>query len=313
MRKSKKKNVASTSQRKMKMTKGRIAFILFCCAIPVIEWLLFYVYGNASSFIMAFTNGKGEFGFDNFVRLWEEFRAPDGVIREALFNTLKCFVVVVVMFPFQVLVSYFIYKKVPGYSVWRILFFMPVIIFSVASSLITARMLSVTGFVAEGVQFIFGMEEVPELLADSRYANITLLALMVWYQIPGDLVIWGGTFARIPEEVLESGRIDGVNWWQEFTQIIIPIVWPTVGLKMVLMVCGIFNANTSNFLLTNGEYGTQTLATWMYKELLNGAATGISTAYNYMSAVGLVMTVIAVSISLFIRNWVDKAFQEVEF
>lgn len=313
MRKSKKKKVIQTSTTTMRMTKGRVAFILFCCLIPVIEWLVFYIYGNGSSFLMAFTNGKGELGFDNFVRLWKEVSVPGGTIREALVNTLKCFCVVLVMFPFQVLVSYFIYKKVPGYSVWRILFFMPVIIFSVASSLITARMLSVTGFVAEGVQRIFGMEEVPELLADSRYANITLLALMVWHQIPGDLVIWGGTFARIPEEVLESGRIDGVTWWQEFTRIIVPIVWPTVGLKMVLMVCGIFNANTSNFLLTNGEYGTQTLATWMYKELLNGASTGISTAYNYMSAVGLVMTIIAVAISLFIRSWVDKAFQEVEF
>lgn len=313
MRKAKKKDAAPASQTTMRMTKTRIAFILFCCLIPVVEWLIFYIYGNGSSFLMAFTNGKGEFGFDNFIRLWEEVSSPNGVIRESLINTLKCFVIVLVMFPFQVLVSYFIYKKVPGYSIWRILFFMPVILFSVAQSLIISRMLSVSGFVAEGVQAIFGMKEVPELLADSRYANITLLALMVWFQIPGDLVIWGGTFSRIPEEVLESGRIDGVNWWQEFTQIIVPVVWPTVGLKMVLMVCGIFNANTMNFLLTNGEYGTQTLATWMYKELLNGASTGISTAYNYMSAVGLVMTVIAVSISLFIRSWVDKAFQEVEF
>lgn len=299
--------------KKKRMSATRISFILFCCAVPVIEWLIFYIYGNASSFLMAFTNGKGQLSFDNFVRLWEELFSPTSYIAVAVKNTLISFLILMIMFPFQVLVAYFIYKKIPGYSLYRMLFFLPTILFSVATSMIIMRMFSVNGFIAEGVQALFGLEEVPELLADSNYANTTVLAHMVWMRIPGDLIIWGGTFARIPEEVLESGKIDGVTWWQEFTRIIVPIVWPTVGLKMVLQVCQIFNASGAVFLLTDGEFGTMTLSCWMYKELLNGATTGISTAYNYMSAVGLVMTVIAVTLSLVIRRWVDKAFEEVEY
>lgn len=291
----------------------RIAFILFCCAVPVIEWLIFYIYGNGSAFVLAFTNGEGQFTLDNFVRFWEELTSPNTDIALAFRNTIITFIITMIMFPFQVLVAYFIYKKIPGYSGYRVLFFLPGILFSVATSMIIMRMLSVNGFIAQGIQSIFGLAETPELLAETVYANKTVLTHLVWMSIPGDLVIWGGTFARVPEEVLESGKIDGVTWWQEFTRIILPIVWPTVSLKLVLSVCGIFNASGAVFLLTEGKFGTMTLSAWMYIELLFGAKTTNAAVYHYMSAVGLVMTVIAITISLVIRRWVDRVFEDVEY
>ena len=137
---------------------------------------------------------------------------------------------------------------------------------------------------------------------------------MLWLGFPGDLIIWGGTFTRIPNDVLESAQIDGVNWWQEFTKITVPMVWPTVGLQMVLMFCGIFSASGAVFLLTKGMYGTMTISAWMYIELLNQSGNpNTSNVFNYLSAVGLVITVIAVALSLVIRKWTDKAFEEVEF
>ena len=104
--------------KKKRMT--RIAFILFCCTIPVINWLIFYVYANLSSFTMAFTNKDGVLSFDNFVRFWEELNNQNSDIRIAIRNTFLTFALMFVTFPFKVLVSYFLYKKVPGASVYRI-------------------------------------------------------------------------------------------------------------------------------------------------------------------------------------------------
>ena len=96
--------------------------------------------------------------------------------------------------------------------------------------------------------------------------------------------------------------------------ITVPMVWPTVALQMVLMFCGIFGASGAVFLLTKGMYGTMTISAWMYLQLYNlTGSPHTSNAYNYMSAVGLVITVIAIGISLGIRKWTDKAFEEVEF
>lgn len=301
-------------KKKKRMSKRRIAFILCCCTLPVINWLIFYVYANLSSFTMAFTNNAGEFSFNNFIRFWNELQNPLSDIRIAFKNTFLTFGVILVTFPGHVLVSYFIYKKIPGAGIYRILFFLPSIIFSVAIAMIFQTMVSPQGFIAEGIQKWMHLDYAPEVLADSRFANATVILHMLWIGFAGDLIIWGGTFARIPEEVLESAKLDGVTWWQEITKITVPLVWPTVALKMVLMFCGIFGATGTVFLLTKGQYGTMTLDTWMYLQVLNNAGSATtSNVYNYMSAVGMVITVVAVALSLGIRRWTDKVFTDVEY
>lgn len=304
----------NTKPRKKPIRKERLAFIICCCALPVINWLVFYVFTNMSSFVMAFTNKDGIVSFDNFIRFWEELNNPISDIRVAIKNTFLTFAILVATFPFKVLVSYFIYKKVPGAGIYRILFFLPSIIFGVALAMIFQKIIGVNGFIAQGIQEILHLEQTPELLADTRFANTTVLLHMIWLGFPGDLIIWGGTFARIPTDVLESGKIDGVNWWQEFTKITVPMVWPTVALQMVLLFCGIFGASGQVFLLTKGRFGTMTISAWMYLQLYNLSGNQYtSNAFNYMSAVGLVITVIAITISLVVRKWTDKAFDEVEF
>lgn len=297
-----------------KINKLRLSFVLLFVAIPVIEWLVFYVYANFSAFFMAFTNRHGELSFDNFVRFFEEMTMSTSLMREAFRNTFITFAIIVVSYPFKVLVSYFIYKKIPFAGFYRIVFFLPSIIFSVALVLILQQIYGLQGFYAQTIQNLFNLDYTPEVLADSRFANLTILFSMVWMSFPGDLIIWGGAFARIPEELLEAGRIDGVNWWQEFTRIIVPLVWPTVALQMILLCCSVFSASGNVFLMTKGEYGTMTLDSWMYITLLNNSGGAYnSNVYNYLSAVGLILTTVAITISLNVRKFTDKKFEEVEY
>ena len=225
---------------KKKINKIRVAFILCCVTIPVIQWLIFYVYANFSSIIMAFQNDaeEGAFTLMHFQRFLKEFQLPTSEIYLAFKNTFLTFGILVLVFPFKVMVSFFIYKKIPLAGFYRIIFFLPTIIFSVAIALIFQRLMSVDGFIAQTVAKWLEMDYTPEFLADTRFANTVVLANLLWLGFPGDLIIWGGTFARIPEEVLESGKIDGTTWWTEFTRIVVPLVWPTVALQMVLLSCG---------------------------------------------------------------------------
>ena len=92
------------------------------------------------------------------------------------------------------------------------------------------------------------------------------------------------------------------------------MVWPTVALHAVMMICGIFNASGEVFLFTEGQYGTMTLSVWMYMQVYQVAGDiTTSNVFNYMSAVGLVMTIIAVAISLGVRKWTDKVFSGLEY
>ncbi len=299
---------------KKKRNVGRTMFILSCVAIPVIQWLIFYVYANVSSFTMAFTNVAGVWSLDNFTRFFEELSMETSNIRTAFKNTFITFALLLVSYPFKVLVSYFLYKKIPGAAIYRILFFIPSILFSICTTMMFTRIVGVNGFIAQWIGEALELGYVPELLADERFANLVVLIHMLWLGFPGDLIIWGGTFSRIPEDVLEAGRVDGTTWWTEFTKIIVPMVWPTVQLQMVLMFCGIFGSTGAVFLLTEGRFGTMTLNAWMYITLLQGSGSNYtSNVYNYLSAVGLLTTVIAIAISLSIRKLTDKMFNEVEF
>ena len=212
------------------------------------------------------------------------------------------------------MVSYFIYKKIPFAGVYKILFFLPTIIVSTVVAMVFEYMVSPNGFIAEWVGRLCGLDYAPELLADSRFSMTTLWIQMLWLAFPGDLIIWLGNFTRIPTELLESGQLDGVNWFTEFTQIIVPMVWPTVAITLTMSFCGILGASTSAFLLTGGDYGTMDLNTWLTKELYNFSGDAYaSNVYNYMSAVGLVITVISVLIGQIVRKICDNAFTEVEY
>lgn len=251
---------------------------------------------------------------ENFVRLYKEVTDNGTYLNTAVRNTLITFSITLIMMPIQVCVAYFIYKKVPFYGFYRITFFLPGIIFSVAQSMIILRMLAPTGKIAEFVGLLMNLPNAPDLLADSRYANAVVLLHCIWIGFPGNLIIWGGTFARIPEDVLESGQIDGVTWWTELTKIIVPMVWPTVSLTIITTICALWGATGEVFLLTGGEYGTETLSSWMYKILVNNTSVMDSTnVYNYLSAAGLVMTAIALVLSLIIRKYIDRAFEDVEY
>ena len=304
----------NTRKTHKKMSKKRVLFILCGVTVPVIQWLIFYVYANFSSILMAFQDSTGALSLMNFQRLIKEFQMETSEIRLALRNTFLTFGILFVTFPFKVLVSFFIYKKIPFYNFYRVVFFVPTIVFSVAFALIFKQIVGVEGWIAKTVQEWMGLEYAPELLADSRFANTTVLLNMLWLGFPGDLIIWGGTFARIPEEILEAGRMDGVNWWTEFIKIVVPMVWPTVALQTVLLACAIFSASGNVFLLTGGRYGTMTLNAWMYITLYSNSGTKYtSNVYNYLSAVGLVITAIAITISLLVRKFTDKAFEQVEY
>ena len=218
--------------KKKKRDKEFVLFILFAVTVPVINWIVFYIYPNLSSIVMAFQDSQGKLSFVNFERLWTEFHLPTSQIRIAIKNTLITFSITFVCFIPRVFVSFLIYKKIPGYRIFRILFFLPSILFSVCLAMCFTRMVGTNGFIAKFVGEALHLERTPELLADSRFANYTIWAQMLWLGFPGDLIIWGGTFARIPTDVLEAGRMDGVNWFTEFTKITVPLVWPRLAATM---------------------------------------------------------------------------------
>lgn len=83
---------------------------------------------------------------------------------------------------------------------------------------------------------------------------------------------------------------------------------------MVLMLCGMFSASGSVWLLTKGDYGTHTISSWMYRQMVESTGAGYTPyVFNYLSAAGLTLSAIAIVISFVVRRWTNKVFDDVEF
>ena len=295
----------------------RVIFILSFILIPTVYFAVFYVYVNLNSFLMAFQinrNGVVSWTLENFQRFFTELSTNGSEMGQAFLNTFYTFLISQAMFLVSFFVSYFLYKKIFMYRVFRVCFFLPSLVAGTVINSIYMQFVSINGPVPIVIQHLAGLEYAPDMLADSRFANLAIWLNLIWLNFPGNMVLFGGAFSRIPESVLESARLDGVSWVREIFQIIVPMVWPTVGMLLMLNIAGIFGSNGNVFLLTKGDYGTQTLANWMYMQVYNMSGDPTqSNAFNYMSAVGLFLTVISVTLALTLRKISDKAFGEVQY
>ncbi len=295
----------------------RAIFLLSFISIPTIYFLVFYVYVNANSFVMAFQltkQGKTYWTLENFGRFFHDMATEGSEMGIAFRNTFITFGVNMFTFIVGFFVSYFLYKKIFMYKVFKVCFFLPSLIAGTIVNSVFMQIIGVDGPIVSLVKNIYNLNYMPDLLAEERFANKVVLGQLIWLNFPANMVLLSGSFGRIPESVIESAKLDGANWVQESFKIVIPMVWPTVGLLLMMNIAGIFGASGNVFLLTKGKAGTQTLANWMYMQLytIQGDPSE-SNAFNYMSAVGLLLTVVSVTIALTVRKLSDKTFGEVQY
>lgn len=313
--------VSIDPNKKRKKTWKTTLFIISFTILPIYNFLLFYVYVNFSSFTLAFQehdNGTIIWGFTQFEEIIADFGKADGEMLHALTNTLKTFCVSLCMYPVSIIVSYFLYKKVRGHNVFRVLFFLPQIIAGIVWTTFYKQFVSSVGPISGLIQDIWEFPIKIGGLTNSESANTFVLLHMIWMGFPGNIIIWSGTFARIPESVVEYAKLDGVGWVREMVQIILPMVWPTFSLFLILQLAGIFSASGSVFLLTNDPtvasgVGTETLSNWFYRTMYAGGGTPSDNALSQMSALGMMITVVACTLSLTARKWLVKLVPDVEF
>ncbi|MBQ6922654.1 MAG: sugar ABC transporter permease, partial [Clostridia bacterium] len=293
-------------------------FIFSIIIVQIIGFFVFYVYCNFKSFVMAFqlkdfhsAEQTTYWTFQNFVNMWNEFFVQDnGALMEAFKNTMIFFVLSNVFILWGFCTSYFIYKKVWGYKMFRILLFIPAVLSSVVWSNIFINVVGIEGPVAKLVQVFGGLEEVPELLTNSDYALKTVIGYSVWFAIGTDFVLLTGSFARIPQSLIEVGKLEGIKWGNELIRVVTPLVWPTLSTLLILNLTTLFLSSGNILLLTNGEYGTMTLSHFLFTRVYGIPET--SNSFNYASAIGLVLTVLTLPL-VFLARYLANKVEEVTY
>lgn len=288
-----------------KKTWKDIGFVAALVSIPILQFLIFYVFINGNVILLAFQKENNAFTFDNFHFLFRYFGSSNSTLLEALVNTLKFFALQIVMFPVSLLFSYFLYKKIFLHRYLQIVFFLPSIISAMV--MVTLFKNIMNGPVAEIWATIFGLQNQPLFFDSTRYALKSIMVYMVWTGLANNMVIFSGTMARVPAEILESGKMDGVGFWRELVQLVVPLIWPTLSTLILLQFIGIFTASGPILLFTQGKWGTYTISYWIYEY------TVVMNNYNYASAAGLFFTVIGLPVIYVAKYFLNKLDKNVEY
>lgn len=122
--------------------------------------------------------------------------------------------------------------------------------------------------------------------------NLMLIVILIWLQTGFAMVLLSAALKGVPEELLEAGRIDGANEIQIFFRIIIPYIQGTivtVSTTIIILTLKIFDIV---FVMTNGLFGTEVIASQQYKQMFRFQDFGRGSAV----AVVLLIAVIPVMI-----------------
>ena len=297
--------------------KGLAPFIILMLVVPVLWFIVFYVMININSIIMAFrvidgigSDGRLEYvwGLGNFKTFFEEFRInlPSG-IQVALKNTMKYFCLnFFLIVPATFFVAYFMYKKIAGYKFFRVLFYSPSIISATAMVIMYKNIIGGYGPLYELME-VFGVR-LPALLTDSATATPTILVYCVWVGFGVNIVLYQGAMGRIPEDVIEAGKIDGISWWRELFNVVTPMVWPTISTTLIFAMTGLFNSSGPILLFgMDGQFNTTTINYFIYAQVHDASV------YNYPAAIGIFFTVVSLPIVFGFRWLMNKVDPDVEY
>ena len=110
-------------------------------------------------------------------------------------------------------------------------------------------------------------------LTDSSYAIWAVCGMTIWMHIGTSFIFLLVGFRNVPEDLLESARLDGAGPVRRAFSVLIPVASPQIFFVVFLNISNAFKAFGQIKLLTEGgpNNATNTLIYSMYKNaLLNG-------------------------------------------
>ncbi|PVW03296.1 sugar ABC transporter permease [Microbacterium sp. Gd 4-13] len=256
--------------------------------VPVF-WSLGYTLfdGNAIS-------GFTFVGLDNLARLFTDPRVADALrftIQYALVITVGQ-----VALGYLLSLFYVFILKNRG-SVVRTLVFFPVVVPTVAVALLFQKMFEVapqTGPVNLLLN-VFGVESV-DWFGSAGSAFAVLVIMDLWRSMGFYAVLLYTGLLDIPDDILESARIDGASTWRVIRSIVLPLSLPVLLSSLIFSINGTLKVFDSIVALTNGGPGTATtpLTLYMYSTSFSYGE------YGYGASIALVLTILCLLVTVFI-------------
>lgn len=183
-------------------------------------------------------------------------------------------------------------------NILRTIYFMPIII----SNLILGLMFQQVFHPTNGLLNVFlnyiGLGFLGQAwIGDPTFALWSCIAVDIWKGMGFNMAIFLAGLQLIPKEMYEVCEIDGANFRNKLTKLIIPYLMPSIIINMLLNIISGLKVFDLIFCLTNGGPGraTEVLNLTVFTQFSMGN-------YGYGTALGVIMFVFLAIVSLgFVR------------
>lgn len=290
----------------MKAKYKDLIFYIGFMIYPVAQFLVFYVGVNINSVLLSFQRidlytDTTVFTFDVMKNALKEFFTDYTMLSMMRVSVVTYLLTLVIGTPLALLFSFYIYKKFPLSGAFRVILFLP----SIISAIVMATIYN--GFVSRAIPAIVGKitGTWPKGLLDNpatRYG--TLLFYSIWMGFGTNVLLYSNGMSGISPDIVDSAHLDGCVGIREFWHISLPMVFSTLSTFLVTGLAGIFTGQF-NLYSFYGPAAPTSVRTYGY-QMYTMAAGASRTAYPRISALGLIMTVIIVPLTLLLRKALEK-------
>ncbi|MTL37759.1 ABC transporter permease subunit, partial [Turicibacter sanguinis] len=209
-------------------------------APTIIGLLILNIIPVIQTFILSFQK-TGDFGtyqwagFENYKRLFS-----DPAVWQATGNTLK-YVLIVIPFiiVFSLLVAVLLNQKIKGKSVYRVIYFLPMVAAPAAVAMVWKWLFNSEFGLINYLLGLIGING-PQWVSDPNFALIAIAIVGIWSAVGYNMILLLAGLQEIPKDYYEAASIDGAGPIRQFFSVTLPLVSPSLYFVMVTSIISAF-------------------------------------------------------------------------
>ncbi|MCM3238633.1 sugar ABC transporter permease [Heyndrickxia oleronia] len=236
-------------------TKKRSDYLwAYCMLAPtMIGLLIFYFWPILQTIYFSFTEwgafGTFEWiGVENYVRM-----LTDSELGQAFRNTFIYIVLTVPIGIFlSILVAVLLNQKIKGRSVYRTLYFLPVITMPAAIAMVWKWLYNSDFGLINYVLSLFHIKG-PSWITNPDIALYSIIIVAIWSGVGYNMVIFLSGLQNIPQTYYEAAKIDGAGPVRTFFSITMPLLSPIIFFVSIMSLIGAFQVFDLIFMMVSSN------------------------------------------------------------
>jgi raffinose/stachyose/melibiose transport system permease protein len=179
-----------------------------------------------------------------------------------------------------------------GAAAGRVLVFLPIALGVTIVGLLWILIFNPQEGPAASLLGAFGVHSA--FFGSDSWAMPLVIFVQIWQNTGFSTLVFIGGLRSIDPQIYEAASMDGVGAWQRLRRITLPLLAPAVTGNVMLAIVGAFTTYNLIYVLTDGQYGTQTLGMLSF----NAAFGSFQANLGYGAAVSVVLFVMTLIVAL---------------